>query len=118
MLSIGANRARSALVIVAVLVFSVSAASAQEDNSGFYVSVGAGLGSASTLGPVRSTQLAEELDRQVAHHTAPQLPPREPALEARLARCLQPFLHVLDHVHRRRPTEPLQERPRQGKRLP
>ena len=43
----------------------------------------------------------------------PQLPPRETVPEARHPRRLLPFLHVLDHVHRRRPPEPRQRRSRQ-----
>ena len=58
-----------------------------------------------------SAQLLEEIERDVALHTAPQFPAREPAPEARLARRLEPLLHVLDHVHRRRPPEPRQAAP-------
>ena len=61
----------------------------------------------------RTTEPAAEVKRQDPLHAAPQLPAREPAAEARLARHLQPFLHLLDHVHRRRPPESRQQRPRQ-----
>ena len=63
--------------------------------------------------PAPPLSLLEEIERDVALHTAPQFPAREPAPEARLARRLEPLLHVLDHVHRRRPPEPRQQRPRQ-----
>ena len=65
----------------------------------------------------RGPELAQEAQRHLALHASPQLPAREPAPEARLARRRQPLLHVLDHVHRRRPPEPCQQRPRQRVRV-
>ena len=61
----------------------------------------------------RPTELPQEVERHVALNAAPQLPAREPAPEPRLARRLKPLLDVLDHVHRRRPPEPRQQRTRQ-----
>ena len=60
----------------------------------------------------QTAELAEEVERHVALHAAPQLLAGEPAPEARLAGRLDPFLHVLDHVHRHRPPEPRHQRPR------
>ena len=62
----------------------------------------------------RATELVEEAQRQVALHAPSQLPTCQPALEPRLPRCLQPLLHLLDHVPRRRPAEPSHQRQRQG----
>ena len=66
----------------------------------------------SPIRPDRWSKLAEELDRHLAHHARPQLPPRKLGLEAHLARRLDPFLHLLHHVYRRRPAEPGHKRPR------
>ena len=63
--------------------------------------------------PDRWSKLAEELDRHLARHARPQLPPGKLDLEARLARRLDPFLHLLNDVHGRRASEPRQKRLRQ-----
>ena len=61
----------------------------------------------------RTTKPVEEAQRHLARHPRPQRPAREPALDARRPRRRDPFLHMLDHVHRRRPAEPRQQRARQ-----
>ena len=69
--------------------------------------------SAAPVHASRAPELTEKAEREVTLHAPAQLAPREPPPEARLPRRLQPFLHVLDHVHRRRPAETRQQRPRQ-----
>ena len=61
----------------------------------------------------RTAELSQDVDGDVALHPSPQLPAGDPALEPWRAGRLQPLLHVLDDVHRRRPADPGQQRPRQ-----
>ena len=66
----------------------------------------------SRAGPLHAghpAELAEEAERQVPLRAPAQLPAPEPWVPRRV----DPFLHVLDDVHRSRPPEPRHERPRQ-----
>ena len=51
----------------------------------------------------RSPELAQEVERHLALHARPQLPPGHVGLGAHLARRRHPRLDALDHVPSRRP---------------